>query len=77
MAGPLPSHRHTEHPEGTETMAHTRGSALEQLEIDISQSSSTDEAARYLIEHLADWGPEHFDVQTLAERELGIDEDDH
>lgn len=51
----------------------TRTEAAERLETDIAESRTNDDAAYYLVQYLADWGPEHVDVQALAERCLTVE----
>lgn len=52
----------------------TRPDAIERLERDIGEARSNGEAMQYLTEYLAEWGPEHLDVQTLAERCLTVED---
>lgn len=52
-----------------------RADALQRLEASIDQARTTTDAARYLTEHLAEWGADHFDVAALAAAALDIDED--
>lgn len=49
--------------------ADIRDDALSRLEDEI-ETGRPDEVAQFLVGHLAQWGPDHFDVQRLAERVL-------
>lgn len=49
----------------------TRERAIERLMADIDHR----DGAHFLLEYLASWGPEHVDVQALAERVLNRDEE--
>lgn len=51
----------------------TRPDAIERLERDIGEARDNAEAMQYLTEYLAEWGPEHVDVQSLAERCLTVE----
>lgn len=48
-------------------MADTRDDAIARLERDIEEGR-VDEIGQFLLEHLANWGPEYVDVQRLANR---------
>jgi hypothetical protein len=47
----------------------TREAAIAQLQASIEEGRS-DEVMQFFVEFLAEWGPEHIDVQALAERVL-------
>lgn len=52
----------------------TRPDAIARLEAELADCRP-DEAPQFLIEFLAEWGPEHLDVQPLAELVLARQED--